>query len=170
MTANQSINTVTVAANKHSPFRLTSADTREVMVPVVASEQLDRAHVQGSRDKSVSWAGAFATCGGHGAIQSSTIVYEIEPGGHLGWHTDATEETQYIIAGSGELRMEDGKHAVGPGSVFALPANVRHDLANTGTETLRAVAFFAAAMFTQNFDEVMLPPKTHVLGTPNRNG
>ena len=29
--------------------------------------------------------------------------YEIEPGGHLGWHTDATEETQYIIAGSGEL-------------------------------------------------------------------
>jgi hypothetical protein len=28
-------------------------------------------------------AGAFATCGGHGAVQSSTIVYEIKPGGHL---------------------------------------------------------------------------------------
>jgi len=25
-------------------------------------------------------------------------------------------------------------------------------------------------LFTQNFDEVMLPPKTHILGTPNRNG
>jgi hypothetical protein len=47
---------------------------------------------------------------------------------------------------------------------------VRHDLANTGKETLRAVAFFAAAMFTQKFDNVMLPPKTHVLGTPNREG
>jgi len=140
------------------------------MVPVVASEKLDRAHVQGAQDKSVDWRGAFATCGGHGAVQSSTIVYEIEPGGHLGWHTDATEETQYIIAGSGELRMEDGKHVVGPGSVFALPANVRHDLANTGKDTLRAVAFFAAAMFTQDFDEEMLPPKTHILGTPNRNG
>ena len=46
--------------------------------------------------------------------------------------------------------------------------NVRHDLANTGKETLRAVAFFAAAMFTQNFDNVMLPPKSHILGTPNR--
>jgi hypothetical protein len=54
--------------------------------------------------------------------------------------------------------------------VFVLPANVRHDLANTGTETLRAVAFLAAAVFMQNFDEVMLPPKTHILGTPNRNG
>jgi quercetin dioxygenase-like cupin family protein len=140
------------------------------MVPVVASQKLERAHVQGSKDKSVNWAGAFATCGGNNAIQSSTIVYEIEPGGHLGWHTDTTEETQYIIAGSGELRMEDGKHAVGPGSVFALPANVRHDLANTGKETLRAVAFFAAAMFTQSFDEVMLPMKSHTLGTPNREG
>jgi quercetin dioxygenase-like cupin family protein len=140
------------------------------MVPIIASEKLKRSQVSGSKDKTVRWAGAFATCGGNNAVQSSTIVYEIEPGGHLGWHTDATEETQYILAGTGELRMEDGKHAVGPGSVFALPANVRHDLANTGSETLRAVAFFSAAMFTQTFDEVMLPPNTHVLGTPNREG
>src|SRR5689334_99502 len=140
------------------------------MTYIVDSGALARAHVQGASDKTVDWAGAFATCGGKGATQSSTIVYEIEPGGHLGWHTDATEETQYIIAGTGELLMEDGKHAVAPGSVFALPANVRHDLVNTGSETLRAVAFFAAAMFTQTFDEVMLPPETHVLGTPNREG
>jgi quercetin dioxygenase-like cupin family protein len=66
--------------------------------------------------------------------------------------------------------MEDGVYPVGPGSVFVLPTNVRHDLANTGKETLRAVAFFAAAMFTQDFDNVMLPPKSHILGTPNRGG
>ena len=59
---------------------------------------------------------------GHGATQSSTIVYEIEPGGRLGWHTDATEETQYILAGNGELRVEDGSvHQVGPGSVCPRP-------------------------------------------------
>jgi hypothetical protein len=39
------------------------------------------------------WAGAFAVYGGHGATASSTIVYEVEPGKRLGWHTDATEET-----------------------------------------------------------------------------
>jgi hypothetical protein len=38
------------------------------------------------------------------------------------------------------------------GSVFVLPTNVRHNLANVGTDTLRAVAFFAAAMFLQNFE------------------
>src|SRR6185437_11522448 len=138
---------------------------------VVASDKLERLKVWGEEDAAVRWAGAFASCGGRGATQSSTIVYEIEPGGRLGWHTDATEETQYILAGTGELRLEDGtKHAVGPGSVFVIPTPVRHDLANTGKETLRAVAFFAAAMFTQQFDNVMLPPDVHVLGTPNRAG
>ncbi len=138
--------------------------------PLVASEKLTRLKVHGAEDPTVRWAGAFASCGGKGATQSSTIVYEIEPGGHLGWHTDATEETQYIIAGTGELKMEDGIYPVGPGSVFVLPTNVRHDLANTGKEKLRAVAFFAAAMFTQDFDNVMLPVKSHILGTPNREG
>lgn len=140
------------------------------MNPVVDSGKLERIHVSGEGDTTVRWTGAFASCGGRGANQSSTIVYEIEPGGRLGWHTDATEETQYIIAGSGELRMESGNYPLRPGSMFVIPTNVRHDLANTGKETLRAVAFFAAAMFTQTFDNVMLPPKTHVLGSPNRAG
>jgi len=138
--------------------------------PVVASDKLERVQVRGADDASVRWDAAFVVYGGHGASQSSTIVYEIEPGGQLGWHTDATEETQYIIAGKGELHTEDGTYPVGPGSVFVLPTPVRHNLINVGTETLRAVAFFAAAMFTQNFDNVMLPPKSHILGTPNRNG
>jgi quercetin dioxygenase-like cupin family protein len=140
-------------------------------VSIVDSKNLKRAEVWGESDKAVHWAGAFAVYGGHGATASSTIVYEIEPGKRLGWHTDATEETQYIIAGEGKLYLEDGStHKVGPGSVFVLPTPMRHDLENTGKETLRAVAFFAAAMFTQDFDQVMLPPKSHILGTPNREG
>jgi quercetin dioxygenase-like cupin family protein len=139
--------------------------------PVIASDKLPRTKVWGASDPAVRWAGAFATYGGHGATASSTIVYEIEPGGRLGWHTDATEETQYIIAGSGKFYLEDGStQEVGPGSVFAIPTPVRHDLENTGKETLRAVAFFAAAMFTQDFDQTMLPPDSHILGTPNRAG
>jgi quercetin dioxygenase-like cupin family protein len=138
---------------------------------VVASNDLERAQLWGKDEPAVRWAGAFAVYGGHGTTQSSTIVYEIEPGHRLGWHTDATEESQYIVAGKGKLYLEDGStHEVGPGSVFVLPTGLRHDLENVGGETLRAVAFFAAAMFTQTFDPVMMPPGSHVLGTPNRNG
>jgi quercetin dioxygenase-like cupin family protein len=130
---------------------------------IVASDNLPRTKVWGETDSAVSWQGAFAVYGGHSTTASSTIVYEVEPGKRLGRHTDATEETQYIIAGTGKLYLEDG-------SVFVLPTPMRHDLENTGKETLRAVAFFAAAMFTQDFDQVMLPPKNHILGTPNREG
>ena len=151
--------------------RYAEKPTLGAMNPVVASDKLKRTEVWAEDDESVHWAGAFAVYGGHGATASSTIVYEIEPGKRLGWHTDATEETQYIIAGSGELHMEDGStYRVGPGSVFAIPTPVKHDLVNVGKETLRAVAFFAAAMFTQNFDNVMMPPKSHILGSPNREG
>ncbi|MEO8421504.1 MAG: cupin domain-containing protein [Hyphomicrobium sp.] len=138
--------------------------------PVVDTNKQERIKVGSVDDKTINWSASFASCGGRNAEQSSTIVYEIAPGGHLGWHTDATEETQYIIAGTGELQMESGKYPVGPGSVFVLPTNVRHDLVNTGKDPLQAVAFFAAAMFTQDFDSVMLPPKSHILGTPNREG
>jgi quercetin dioxygenase-like cupin family protein len=145
------------------------ADT--LSAAIVASDKLPRTKVWGETDSAVSWAGVFAVYGGHETTASSTIVYEVEPGKRLGWHTDATEETQYIIAGTGKLYLEDGStHPVGPGSVFVLPTPMRHDLENTGKETLRAVAFFAAAMFTQDFDQVMLPPKSHILGTPNREG
>jgi quercetin dioxygenase-like cupin family protein len=136
----------------------------------VATNDLPRLSLHGEGDDAVRWTGAFVSYGGHGATQSTTIVFEIEPGGRLGWHTDQTEETQYIIAGTGELRRDDGTFPVGPGSVFVLPTNVGHDLVNTGSETMRAVAFFAAAMFTQYFDDVMQPVNSHVLGTPNREG
>src|SRR6266536_1704845 len=141
------------------------------MNPVVASDKLERTEVWAEDDESVHWAGVFAVYGGRGRTASSTIVYVIGVGKRLGWHNDATEETQYIIAGTGELHMEAGTTPqVGPGSVFAIPTPVKHDLVNVGDETLRAVAFFAAAMFTQNFDNVMMPPKSHILGTPNREG
>ena len=136
----------------------------------VATNELERIKIHGEGDDSVRWQGAFVSYGGHGADASTTIVFEIEPGGRLGWHTDQTEETQYVIAGTGELRRDDGRFPVGPGSVFVLPTNVGHDLVNTGTETMRCVAFFSAAMFTQVFDNVMQPIAGHVLGTPNRDG
>ena len=150
--------------------RLDRAPVKGQGLDPVDTRPLERIQVHGQGVDEVQWAGVFVSYGGHGADQSTTIVFEIEPGHRLGWHTDQTEETQYIIAGTGELRRDDGTFPVGPGSVFVLPTNVGHDLANTGTETLRAVAFFSAAMFTQTFDEIMLPPNTHILGTPNRDG
>ena len=144
--------------------------SRPDMLDPVATGDLERVAVSGDGVESVRWDASFVSYGGNGADQSTTLVFEIEPGGRLGWHTDQAEETQYIIAGTGELQRDDATFPVGPGSVFVLPTNVRHDLVNTGTETMRAVAFFAAPMFTQVFEDLMQPAASHVLGTPNRAG
>lgn len=136
----------------------------------VATNDVPRITVVGAEDDTVQWQGAFVAYGGHGAEETTTIVFEIEPGKRLGWHTDQTEETQYIVAGTGELHRDDSVFPIGPGSVFVLPTNVGHDVVNTGTETLRCVGFFGAAMFTQVFDNLMQPINSHVLGTPNRDG
>jgi quercetin dioxygenase-like cupin family protein len=153
------------------PASMPSAKPAHSESPVVDSNTLARSEVWGETDRAVRWQGAFAVYGGHGTTASSTIVYEIEPGARLGWHTDATEETQYVIAGTGKLYLYFVSPLAGARDcLFVLPTPMRHDLENTGKETFRAVAFFAAAMFTQDFDQVMLPPKSHILGTPNRDG
>ncbi len=136
----------------------------------ISTNDTPRLQVHGEGVPEVRWQGAFVTYGGQGATQSTTIVFEIEPGKRLGWHTDQTEETQYIIAGTGELQRDDGSLPVGPGTLFVVPTNVRHDLVNTGAETMRAMAFFASPMFTQVFEDLMEPVNSHVLGTPNRGG
>jgi quercetin dioxygenase-like cupin family protein len=121
-------------------------------------------------DASINWFAAFACYGGNGADETVVVPFSIAPGGHLGWHTDSLEETQYVIAGSGELQRDDGSSPVGPSSIFVLPKDVRHDLRNTGTVPLLAVAFFSGGALTQTFDNVMLPPNGHLLTSPNVTG
>jgi quercetin dioxygenase-like cupin family protein len=89
------------------------------MIPVQTSD-LTWAAVQDD-DASVRWAGGYATYGGSGSTFSSTVYFEIGPGGRLGWHTDSTKETQVIIAGSGKIQRDDGNNAVTVSDVFVLP-------------------------------------------------
>jgi hypothetical protein len=125
--------------------------------------------VWGETDAAVHWAGAFAVYGGHGATASSTIVYRSSPASGSAGTPTRRKRPNTSSQGRASFVWKTGPLGrSGRGSV--LPTPMRHDLENTGKETLRAVAFFAAAMFTQDFDQVMLPPKSHILGTPNREG
>lgn len=133
----------------------------------VDSSQLDMVAISSPDDESINWTAAFASYGGHGAENTVIVPFSIAPGGHLGWHTDSLEETQYIIAGSGELQRDNGSSQVGAGSIFVLPKDVRHDLRNTGTGPLLAIAFFSGEALTQTFDGIMRPTNSHVLSSPN---
>ena len=136
----------------------------------VDTSHLDMVAISSPDDASINWTTAFASYGGHGAENTVVVPFAIAPGAHLGWHTDSLEETQYIIAGSGELERDDGNEPVGPGSTFVLPKDVRHDLRNTGTVPLLAIAFFSGGALTQTFENVMRPTNSHILASPNAAG
>jgi quercetin dioxygenase-like cupin family protein len=68
---------------------------------------------------------------------------EIIPGGSAGRHTHPGDEISYIMEGEGEILME-GQPAlkVKAGDGFVVPAGVKHDAHNTGTQTLKLVGVY----------------------------
>lgn len=68
---------------------------------------------------------------------------EIAAGARSGRHTHPGEEITYVIEGEGEILM-DGKPAlkIKAGEGFIVPAGMKHDAHNTGTQTLKLAAVY----------------------------
>jgi mannose-6-phosphate isomerase-like protein (cupin superfamily) len=47
------------------------------------------------------------------------------------------EEIYFLLEGRGRMQIEDGVREVGPGDAIAIPSGMRHQITNTGSETLR---------------------------------
>ncbi|MBW1681699.1 MAG: cupin domain-containing protein [Deltaproteobacteria bacterium] len=62
----------------------------------------------------------------------------LPPGNSSSYHAhDAEAETWIIVSGRGEVVVDDERLSVGPETVVHLPRNSRHQIVNTGRETLR---------------------------------
>jgi mannose-6-phosphate isomerase-like protein (cupin superfamily) len=62
----------------------------------------------------------------------------LPPGNASSFHShDAESETWIIVAGEGEVLVGEEREPVGPESVVFLPRDVKHQIINTGQETLR---------------------------------
>lgn len=62
----------------------------------------------------------------------------LPPGQSSSFHSHDVEcETWIIVSGKGEVRVGDEREPVGPESVIFLPRNIKHQIINTGQETLR---------------------------------
>lgn len=116
-----------------------------------------------------SWIGGFFAYGGAGADKSTIIYFAIPAGKRLGRHTDTAEETQFILAGTGQLLLDDGAKPVKAGDVVVLTEGTFHDLHNTGSENLSVIGFFSAPQVEQHWSkEVWEPGDLTVTGSPNR--
>lgn len=69
----------------------------------------------------------------------------ILPGKHNPMHFHPNcEEVQYVISGQGRQSYDDRTIDLKAGMTIRIPAKVRHNMTNTGTETLRTLVTFSA--------------------------
>lgn len=79
----------------------------------------------------------------------------LAPGGSTAPHYHRqTEEIYYIVAGSGRMRIEAEIREVSAGDAVAIPPGARHQITNTGSETLRLLCCCAPAY--EDSDTVLL--------------
>jgi mannose-6-phosphate isomerase-like protein (cupin superfamily) len=103
-----------------------------------------------------------------GTAASASVYFELEPGAHVGVHTDTAEEFLVILEGRGEGLVGDEVAPVEAGQVVVVPAMVRHDITNTGEGPLRVLGTFAGSTNIGTFEEPLAPggPQVFVIGGP----
>jgi quercetin dioxygenase-like cupin family protein len=84
-------------------------------------------------------------------------MLEVDPGKHIPLHTHSAEETVVVLNGSAIATAGDAQGPVSVGSVIVVPAFAKHGFVNTGTETLRLLAFFPAGSVVNWFEEPVAP-------------
>jgi mannose-6-phosphate isomerase-like protein (cupin superfamily) len=76
-------------------------------------------------------------------------ICEIPPGERLIRHRHPEEEIYYIMAGEGQMEIDDQSTFISAGMSVFIPGNAEHAFSNTGAHSLRFIYVFPADAFQQ---------------------
>lgn len=127
---------------------------------------LELIHIESPTDPTRRLRVAFPISSATGTAASASVYFELEPGDHVGVHTDSAEEFLVIVEGSGVGLVGEETAPVRAGQVVLVPPMVRHDIRNTGEGVLRVFGTFAAPTVVSEFEEPVAPggPQVFVIG------
>lgn len=103
---------------------------------------------------------------GTGAAASAAVYFELEPGQHLGGHTDSAEELLVVLDGEVEITVGTERGRLAAGGVALVPALVIHDVRAVGDRPARVVGTFGANTVVSVFERGFAPGGQRVVGTP----
>jgi len=89
-----------------------------------------------------SWSRMVLTHNTVPEIKSSLGFSIFKPGTETAPVSHEVEEVAYVLKGHGELRLDDGPVAFGPGQALFVPPDTWHAVANTGDEDVVMVFMF----------------------------
>ena len=113
---------------------------------------------------------AFPHSSAAGTASTATVYFELEPGTHLGRHTDSAEELLLVLDGDADATVGDESAPASAGTIVTVPAMEPHDIRNIGDGPLRVLGFFSASTVVATFQEPAAPgePQVFVIGAPVR--
>ena len=120
----------------------------------------------GKEDRSQHIKATFPLLGAHGSKDLATVYFEIQPGDHLGRHTDSAEELLFIIEGDVEIEIGGEKAKAGQKCIALVPEMVPHDVFNIGNTPAKVMGFFGGANhIVATFEQELIPIETKVVDT-----
>jgi len=127
---------------------------------------LELTEFTGKLDRSQHCRAAFPVNGAVGTKDSATVYFEIEPGEHLGRHTDSAEELLLVLDGKAEAIVGNESGIISKGEIAVVPKMIPHDVKNTGSTKLRMLGFFGGANhIIATFDDKWMPVDSNVVDT-----
>src|SRR5438445_7669924 len=118
---------------------------KEYRMQAVHIDELDLFDGWSDTDAGMRVRAGFPISSGTGTKSTTVVYFELEPGRHLGSHTDSAEEILLVISGTGEATIDDEWAPIQAGTLAVVPALAPHSVKNTGEETLRLVGFFSSS-------------------------
>jgi mannose-6-phosphate isomerase-like protein (cupin superfamily) len=107
--------------------------------------QLELMDFYGKEIKSQHSKATFPLFAAHGTKKLATVYFEVEPGEHLGSHTDSAEELLLIMEGEAEVIIGNEKVKATKNTLALVPEMVPHNIINTGSTTVKVLGFFGGA-------------------------
>lgn len=77
------------------------------------------------------------------ASNSQVVVMALEPGQDIGEESHDGDQVLYVVKGEGEAVLDGVREPFGKGVLVCVPAGVRHNIVNTGDETVRLITVYA---------------------------
>lgn len=138
------------------------------MIQAVDLNTVEMMDIESPTDPTRKLRVAFPISSATGTAASATVYFELQPGTHVGVHTDTAEEFLIVLEGRGEGLVGDETAPVEAGQVVVVPAMVRHDMTNTGDGVLRVLGTFAGSVNIGTFEEPLGEggPQVFVIGGP----
>lgn len=128
--------------------------------------QLELNEFFGKGDEKQHCKATFPLLGAHGTKDLATVYFEVQPGDHLGRHTDSAEEILFILEGDVEVEIGGDISRASKHGLALVPVMVPHDIKNIGQTTAKVLGIFGGANnIVATFENEMLPIETNVVNT-----